>query len=463
MNLENLAEFFYSHTSKRMSFKKAAIGCTNHKIAGYLLFKKIKSEGYIDYTGLGEDEPPKYKNVRIKPANTKILDPIMISRMLNNQKNPITNKRSSPNPFLIIPSYVPTLVKNLAFSCSNDLFWGEEWEISVFSGELFNLIINELMNHPEYAKLIDMILLDYVPYSKQVAFKNLIWNRLVQEGYPWEHLKNIQNQIGEATDLFGDNLLNQNLIVFLDTLYPILKTYGITNENEDEEQSDLLDKKILYDFYLLDGNIKYFEREAIGRLYLSVKYQFDELYKSFCYEQSDFKKLPKKIELFIEEKFLVLLKELLGSDSEGELTVSEYKEVSLGYRVQNIVSTDIAQLSELFENITPTDFEEKNKNGLQQSFIELLESSKNYINNLQHTQFCLDRAMFSCDSGQDAELLYSKAIQSDWEEQYKCRCEELLKRHSPLLQRIRKIDNSEKLKINKYQINSIKRGINSYS
>lgn len=49
--------------------------------------EELVSEGWVDPTGMGEDEPPTYKTVKRKPANKKVIDPVMISRMLNNQRD----------------------------------------------------------------------------------------------------------------------------------------------------------------------------------------------------------------------------------------------------------------------------------------------------------------------------------------------------------------------------------------
>lgn len=78
-----------------MLFRKEALNLTNEQIVGYVI-EELISEGGVD--------------------------PVMISRMLNNQRDPISKERSSHNPFLIIPSYIPTLTETLLFGRAQKLF-----------------------------------------------------------------------------------------------------------------------------------------------------------------------------------------------------------------------------------------------------------------------------------------------------------------------------------------------------
>lgn len=52
-----------------------------------------------------------------------------------------------------------------------------------FSGKLFQLLINEISSDSKYKYLVDTLLMDYVPYAKQMAYKDLVWRRLEEEGY----------------------------------------------------------------------------------------------------------------------------------------------------------------------------------------------------------------------------------------------------------------------------------------
>ncbi|EGO6696426.1 hypothetical protein FGV19_001855 [Enterococcus faecalis] len=110
-----------------------------------------------------------------------------------------------------------------------------------------------------------------------------------------------------------------------------------------------------------------------------------------------------------------------------EVDIQGFKELSLGYRVRYIVQTDIAQLSEFSANLSQIDFKEKEHNRPQQIYLDMLELAKKYIQDLKLTQYFLDQATYASDTGRDAELLYSKAIQIEWEEEYKKRCKDLLK------------------------------------
>lgn len=411
MDKNKVEEFFYENTSKRMAVRKEALDLTNEQIAGYIVEEELVSEGWVDPTGMGEDEPPTYKTVKKKPTNIKVVDPIMISRMLNNQRDPISRDRPSPNPFLIIPSYIPTLIETLAFDRYQDLFWGEAWEVSIFSGKLFNLLINEISSDSKYKYLVETLLMDYVPYAKQMAFKELVWRRLEEEGYPSDQVGNFIQQIDGEISYKQTNNNKNDFTVFIGVAYSTMRTYGLTEKNHNSEE-------FLMDFSFLDGHIEYYRNEAIGRLYLLLEEQFLDKYKEFFYKQDNFKSLSKKIVKFIEDKFIPMLYDAIGRDLNDEVDIQGFKELSLGYRVRNIVQTDIAQLSEFSENLQQVGFRDQKQNRLQQSYLDMLESAKKYIQDLKLTQYFLDQATYASDTGQDAERLYSKSIQNDWEKQY---------------------------------------------
>lgn len=387
-----------------MMARKEALKLTNEQIAGYIIEDELVSKGWVDYTGMGEDESPIYKAVKKKPANIKVVDPIMISRMLNNQRDPISKERPSPNPFLIIPSYIPTLIEILHFERSQDLFWGEACELPFFSGKLFNLFINEISSDSKYKHLVDTLLMDYVTYAKHIAYKELVWRRLEEEGYAKEQVENFIHQIdGEITSEQTNNNKN-DFTVFVGVAYSIMETYGLTEQDYNSEN-------FLMHFSFLDGHIEYFRNEAVGRLYLLVEEQFLDKYKEFFYKQDNFKSLSKKIVKFIEDKFIPMLYDAIGRDLNDEVDIQGFKELSLGYRVQNIVKTDIAQLSEFSENSHQVGFRDKKQNRQQQSYLDMLESAKKYIQDLKLIQYFLDHATYASDTGEDAERLYSKAIQ----------------------------------------------------
>lgn len=420
MEKNQVEEFFYENTSKRMAARKKALSLTNEQIAGYILEEELVSEGWVDLTGMGEDEPAIYKKVKKKPVNKKVVDPVMISRMLNNQRDPISKERQSPNPFLIIPSYIPTLTETLLFGRSQNLFWGEEWEIPLFSGKLFQLLINDISSDSKYKYLVDTLLMDYVPYAKQMAYKELVWRRLEEEGYASDQVEKFIQQIDGEIPFEQTNNNKNDFTVFVGVAYLIMQTYGLTKTRHNSEE-------FLMEFSFLDGNIEYFRKEAVGRLYLLIEEQFIKNYKEFFYQQDSFKSLSKKIVKFIEDRFIPMLYDAIGRGLNGEVDIQGFKELSLGYRVRNIVQTDIAQLSEFSVNLRQVDSKGEKHNRLQQSYLDMLESAKKYIEDLKLTQYFLDQATYASDTGKDAERLYSKAIQSEWEEEYKTRCKDLIK------------------------------------
>lgn len=434
MKKNQVEEFFYHNTSKRMAARKEALNLTNEQIAGYIIEEELVSEGWIDPTGLEKDEPAIYKKVKKKPVNKKVVDPVMISRMLNNQRDPISKERPAPNSFLIIPSYIPILIETLDFERSRDLFWGEEWEVPLFLGKLFQLLIDEILSDSKYKYLVDMLLMDYVPYAKQMAHKELVWKRLEEEGYASDQVEKYIQQIdGEIP--FEQTKNNKNdFTVFIGVAYSIMETYGLTEKYRNSED-------FLMQFSFLDGNIEYFRKEAVGRLYLLVEEQFLNNYKDFFYQQDSFKLLPKKIVKFIEDRFIPMLYDTVGRKLNDEVDIQGFKELSLGYRVRNIVQTDTAQLSEFSANLRQVDFKEKKHNRLQQSYLDMLESAKKYIEDLKLTQYFLDQATYASDTGKDAERLYSKAIQSEWEKKYSL---EMKKRFKMKMSDDERLDNGKK-------------------
>lgn len=104
-----------------------------------------------------------------------------------------------------------------------------------------------------------------------------------------------------------------------------------------------------------------------------------------------------------------MLYDAIGGGLNDEVDIQGFKELSLGYRVWNIVQTDIAQLSEFSENLRQVDFKDKKHNSLQQSYLGMLDKQKN-IQDLKLTQGFLDRVLYATYPDEDAEQLYSKAI-----------------------------------------------------
>ncbi|HGF7775222.1 TPA: hypothetical protein QFP49_001941 [Enterococcus faecium] len=73
MEKNQIEEFFYENTSKRMMARKEALKLTNEQIAGYIIKDELVSKGWVDYTGMGEDESPIYLNCQIKLDRSSIL------------------------------------------------------------------------------------------------------------------------------------------------------------------------------------------------------------------------------------------------------------------------------------------------------------------------------------------------------------------------------------------------------
>ena len=232
---ENIAKFFYQKTSNRVNKK-------------WDLIKGGKSQNAV-------------------LDNRKLF-----SHVLN-------CKIEEDNPYLLTPTSMKGIVKNLKYSNDTELMFGTKQEIEDYAEELFCLIFDEyIVNSNTYSDDYQIYYCDYLPYAKNYTFMMLL----------------------------SDESLLTNDYEFRETLL------GTTRQNLDEQ-------------------LKALTIEARHFLYINNQEWFLEILLDFISKTSSFKYLPKKIDTFANEVFTVKLKEHIPSNK-----------TSLGLRVKEILENDLA-------------------------------------------------------------------------------------------------------------------------
>ena len=106
----------------------------------------------------------KYRKKAKKMQNIDILlsDSNVVSNIVN-------NKRYKKNPYLLTPTYAFEIVKNLRFTDSYTLIWGNKIERESYFGMLFFEGMNYLLK--KETELIEKSLSYYVPYAYDLAIR----------------------------------------------------------------------------------------------------------------------------------------------------------------------------------------------------------------------------------------------------------------------------------------------------
>lgn len=106
----------------------------------------------------------KYRKKDKKLQNIDILlnDPNVVSNIVN-------NKRYKKNPYLLTPTYAFEIVKNLRFTDSYTLIWGNKIERESYFGMLFFAGMNYLLK--KKTELIEKSLSYYVPHAYDLAIR----------------------------------------------------------------------------------------------------------------------------------------------------------------------------------------------------------------------------------------------------------------------------------------------------
>ena len=177
----------------------------------------------------------KYRKKAKKIQNIDILlsDSNVVSNIVN-------NKRYKKNPYLLTPTYAFEIVKNLRFTDSYTLIWGNKIERESYFGMLFFEGMNYLLK--KETELIEKSLSYYVPYAYDLAIRE------------WK------NKYGDGISLLFPNLKidkdNENSLLAMHLLYNHYKEEFF--ERHANYFSDLyttkLDKKItnFFETELLD-------------------------------------------------------------------------------------------------------------------------------------------------------------------------------------------------------------------
>ena len=140
----------------------------------------------------------KYRKKDKKLQNIDILlnDPNVVSNIVN-------NKRYKKNPYLLTPTYAFEIVKNLRFTDSYTLIWGNKIERESYFGMLFFAGMNYLLK--KKTELIEKSLSYYVPHAYDLAIRE------------WE------NKYGDGISLLFPNLKidkdNENSLLAMQLLY----------------------------------------------------------------------------------------------------------------------------------------------------------------------------------------------------------------------------------------------------
>ena len=115
----------------------------------------------------------KYRKKDKKLQNIDILlsDPNVISNIVN-------NKRYKKNPYLLTPAFAFEIVKNMKFTDSYTLIWGNKMERESYFGMLFFTGMNYLLK--KETELIEKSLSYYVPFAYDLAIRE--WENRYGDG-----------------------------------------------------------------------------------------------------------------------------------------------------------------------------------------------------------------------------------------------------------------------------------------
>lgn len=219
MKIDNVAEFFYQRTSKRIE----------NRIKEYKLKNSITYEDIYPY------------------------DPKQISYITH-------ERRTGNNRFLVTDAVLQNfsketgeeigIVPKLGFKNCQEALWGNETEIDGYLPELFRLLWDELEDKNNYNIDKGLLLSDYIPYAKYSKYWEILYSDSkhypalyygIREDDVWENIKPATEEAinylyQKCANKFADNFktfvnstfsfhkLNKKLERFIDTFFvPMLK------------------------------------------------------------------------------------------------------------------------------------------------------------------------------------------------------------------------------------------------
>lgn len=418
MKYEKTCNIIYQYTADRLKRRREVLKLTNDVIARKKIF--VHYEAYTDYA-TDEDEPERFE-AEASPVKSKF-DSSMISRILNNEKGKIGG-RNSPNPYLIPPSYEDLLVEQLQFEDRVELFWGSSIELEYIVKSFYKILFEEVLEdgESELSDLLSLYLTDYVPYSTDLAYYQMIVEKCLEQcDVLSEQFSTVGTTISnsELWDIFT-NLLDNDFEYLLEGFEkgnPLVITMYATIDfimdmiEKKEENWDI--SSLLISFQLLKSD--WFKKEAIGRIIFLNYEPLLRLYEDYFRKQINFKFLNKKISEFVLDVLTPYFKELLGNPE-------EFKTYSLGYRVRNIIKTDIENIFSYTSRITQEKYDDVT-NPNSNMYKQLLNTTLTYIKDLKYIQWLNDRERVEIDSKEDIERYYLQSsdierLKDSWSEQY---------------------------------------------
>lgn len=418
MKYEKSSNIIYQYTADRLKRRREVLKLTNDVIARKKIF--VHYEAYIDYA-TDEDEPERFET-EASPVKSKF-DSSMISRILNNEKGKIGG-RNSPNPYLIPPSYENLLVEQLQFEDRVELFWGSSIELEYIVKSFYKILFEEVLEdgESELSDLLSLYLTDYVPYSTDLAYYQMIVEKCLEQcDVLSEQFSTVGTTISNSGlwDIFTNLLENdfEYLLEGFEKGNPLVITMCATIDfimdmiEKKEENWDI--SSLLISFQLLKSD--WFKKEAIGRIIFLNYEPLLRLYEDYFRKQINFKFLNKKISEFVLDVLTPYFKELLGNPE-------EFKTYSLGYRVRNIIKTDIENIFSYTSRITPEKYDDvTNQNS--NMYKKLLQTTLTYIKDLKYMQWLNDRERVEIDSEEDIEWYYLQSsdierLKDGWFEKY---------------------------------------------
>lgn len=418
MKYEKSSNIIYQYTADRLKRRREVLKLTNDVIAGKKIF--VHYEAYTDYA-TDEGETERFET-EASPVKSKF-DSSMISRILNNERGKI-GSRNSPNPYLIPPSYEDLLVEQLQFEDKKELFWGSTIELEYIVKTFYKILFEEVLENDdsELRRLLNLYLTDYVPYSRDFTYYQMIVEKCLEQcDVLSEQFYSIGKDISQSKlwNIFITLLENdfEKLLESFDKGDPLVVTMCSTIDyimdmiGEKEESSDIY--SLLISFQLLKSD--WFKKEAIGRIIFLNFEDLFQLYQEYFCKQTNFKFLNKKIAEFVSDVLTPYFKELLGNPE-------EFKVYSLGYRVRNIINTDIDSIFSYTSRITPERYDDvTNQNS--NMYKKLLQTTLTYIKDLKYMQWLTDRERVEITTQEDIERFYLQSsnierLHEEWVKRY---------------------------------------------
>lgn len=241
-------------------------------------------------------------------------DPKQISQIVHNKRNPKKNRYLIRDAVIdglyynkeTKESEICGLLHTLSFKTKKEILWGTDTEIKLYLSDLFALLF-ENATDPDSPYNLDkeLYLCDYIPYAMYSSYWHILF---------------------ESNNKF------------------IAMYYSITEDTVTKEITPARETAILF-------------------LYNKCRKKFLENFLAFTNKESSFNQIDKKIEKFIKNDFVPMLKELSPN------------ETSLGLRVKNLILSDLSHCAPLVASGKRDNY-----------YTPLIRASSTYIQKLKYIQ-----------------------------------------------------------------------------